>query len=159
MYSQGYPMKQAGRLISKSRNAVPAIEQGFWPDSISTDLHTHSVLGPVFDMLTTMNKCLNIGLPLDEVIARSTVAPAREIGHPELGTLSVGSDADVAVFDLEAGSFPFWDCGRAKLIGSQRLVCKLTLRAGQVVHNPDGWGYPKWEDAPAPYWVNPALQG
>ena len=140
------------------RNAAPAIEQGFWPDSISTDLHTNSVLGPVFDMLTTMNKCLNIGLPLEEVIARSTVAPAREIGHPELGTLSVGSDADVAVFDLERGAFPFCDCGRAKIVGDRRLVCKLTLRAGQVVHNPDGWGYPNWEEAPAPYWVVPPLQ-
>jgi dihydroorotase len=140
------------------RNAVPAIGQGFWPDSISTDLHTHSVLGPVFDMLTTMNKCLNLGIPLEEVVARSTVAPAREIGHPELGTLGVGSEADVAVFDLERGRFPFWDCGRAKLWGDQRLVCKYTLRAGQVVHNPDGWGYPEWEQAPAPYWVMPALQ-
>ena len=140
------------------RNAVPAFQQGFWPDSISTDLHTHSVLGPVFDMLTTMNKCLNMGMPLTEVIARSTVAPAREIGHPELGTLRVGAEADVAVFDLEQGRFPFWDCGRAKLWGSQRLVCKYTLRAGQVVHDPDGWDLPEWEQAPAPYWVNPALQ-
>ena len=97
------------------------------------------------------------GLPLAEVIARSTVAPAREIGQPELGTLSVGSEADVAVFDLKRGaSRSGTAAGRSW--GSQRLVCKYTLRAGQVVHNPEGWGYPEWEQAPAPYWVNPALQ-
>jgi dihydroorotase len=140
------------------RNAVPAIRQGFVPDSISTDLHTANVNGPVFDMLTTMNKCLNMGLPIQDVVARSTVAPAREIGHPELGTLSVGAEADVAVFDLENGEFGFWDCGRAMLAGSRRLRCRLTLRAGEVVYNPSGLGLPEWEKAPPEYWVVPALQ-
>jgi len=137
------------------RNAVPAIQQGFVPDSISTDLHTGSINGPVFDMLTCMNKMLNMGVPLEDVIARSTVAPAREIGHPDLGTLSVGSDADVAVLKLETGSFPYVDCGRAKLIGHRQLRCALTLRAGQIVYNRDGLGLPEWQDAPDPYWWDP----
>lgn len=140
------------------RNAAPAIRQGFVPDSISTDLHTGNVSGPVFDMLTTMNKLLCLGVPLTDVIARSTVAPAQEIGHPELGSLSPGSDADVAVFKLEEGVFPYLDCGRAKLTGDRRLRCVLTIRAGRVVYNPLGLGLPEWEEAPAPYWVIPALQ-
>lgn len=129
------------------RNAVPAIAQGFVPDSISTDLHTGNLNGPVIDMLTTMDKVLNMGVPLAEVIARSTVAPARENGRPELGTLSAGAEADVAVLALEAGAFSFVDCGKTTLPGRQRLRCALTLRAGQVVYNPNGWGLPTWEEA------------
>ncbi len=140
------------------RNAVPAIQQGFVPDSISTDLHTGSINGPVFDMLTCMNKVLNMGVPLEDVIARSTVAPAREIGHPELGTLSVGSDADVAVLKLEHGSFPYVDCGRAKIIGDRQLRGAMTLRAGQIVYNRDGLGLPLWQEAPDPYWWDPSLK-
>jgi dihydroorotase len=138
------------------RNAVPAIRQGFPPDSISTDLHTGNINGSVFDMLTTVNKCLAMGLPLADVIARSTVAPAREIGHPELGTLAPGAAADVAVFRLDQGRFPFWDCGRARLVGDAKLSCVLTVRAGQVVYNPEGLGMPLWEEAPDPYWWDPA---
>ena len=139
------------------RNAVPAIQQGFLPDSISTDLHTGNVNGPVFDMLTTMNKCLNMGMSLEGVIARSTWAPAQEIGHPELGSLSTGSVADIAVFRLaENGRFPLVDCGKATLIGDRSLQCVLTLRAGEAVYNPTGLGLPTWEAAPDPYWWDPA---
>lgn len=140
------------------RNAVPAIQQGFPPDSISTDLHTGNVNGVVVDMLMTMNKCLAMGMSLPEVIARSTVAPAREIGHPELGTLSPGAEADIAVFAREAGEFAFVDCGRATLAARERLACRLTLRAGQIVYNPAGIGLPAWEQAPPAYWVVPNLQ-
>lgn len=135
------------------RNAVPAIQQGFIPDSISTDLHTGNLNGVVIDMLTTMNKILAAGVPLAGVIARSTVAPAREIGHSELGHLTPGADADVAVFALDEGTFRFVDCGRATLTSSQRLRCALTLRAGEIVYNPDGIGLPEWPDAPPEYWT------
>ncbi|MGI8644300.1 MAG: amidohydrolase family protein [Thermomicrobiales bacterium] len=129
------------------RNAVPAIEQGFVPDSISTDLHTGNVNGVVIDMLTTMNKILAAGVPLADVIAKSTVAPAKEIGHPELGTLTPGSEADVAVLALDEGEFAFVDCGRTTLKGGHRLRCQLTLRAGETVWNPDGLGLPGWDAA------------
>jgi dihydroorotase len=135
------------------RNAVPAFEQGFVPDSISTDLHTNNLNGFVFDMQTTMNKMLAIGMPLPEVIYRSTVTPAAEISHPELGTLSVGAEADIAVFALEDGDFSFIDCGHARLSANQRLKCVLTIRAGEVVFNPDGYALPAWRDAPAQYWT------
>ena len=124
------------------RNAAPAIAQGFVPDSISTDLHTGNVNGPVIDMLTTMNKVLNLGVPLADVVARSTVAPAREINRPELGTLSPGAEADVAVMALDTGTFGFVDCGGVRVDGSERLRCVLTVRAGEIVYNPDGLGLP-----------------
>jgi dihydroorotase len=134
------------------RNAVPAIQNGFVPDSISTDLHTHNIHGVVVDMQTTMNKILNIGVSLQEVIYRSTVTPANEIGHPELGNLSVGAEADVAVFKLHHGDFGFVDCGRAKLLGDKKLECQLTVRAGEIVFDLNGLGAPEWQDAPAAYW-------
>jgi dihydroorotase len=134
------------------RNAVPAIQNGLVPDSISTDLHTHNVHGVVIDMQTTMNKILNIGVPLQEVIYRSTVTPANEIGHPELGNLSVGAEADVAVFELQHGDFGFMDCGHAKIRGDQKLACMLTLRAGEIVFDLNAMSVPEWEEAPAAYW-------
>jgi len=135
------------------RQAIPAMQNGFSPDSISTDLHIGNVNGPVVDMLTTMSKLLNIGMPLDELIFRSTVTPAREIGHPELGTLSEGSEADVALLNLETGQFGFTDCGQARYTGSRRLTCRMTLRAGQVVYDPSGMSMPDWSQAPASYWT------
>ena len=103
------------------RLAIPAMEGGWKPDSISTDLHIGNVNGPVVDMLTTMSKLLAMGMPLQETIYRSTVTPAQEIGHPELGTLSEGAEADIAVLTLEEGHFGFVDCGRAKYFGTQKL--------------------------------------
>lgn len=134
------------------RNAVPAMQNGFSPDSISTDLHTGNVHGVVVDMQTTMSKLLNIGMSLQEVISCSTIAPAAEINHPELGHLSAGAEADVAVFRLLHGDFSFADCGYAKMMGDRKLECAMTVRAGKIVFDPGGLSMPKWEDAPPEYW-------
>lgn len=137
------------------RNAVPAFKEGFPPDTISTDLHMGNINGPVVSMLNTMSKFLSMGMPLPELIWRSTSLPAQFIGHPELGTLSLGSCADVAVFkDLE-GSFGFTDCGKARMSGNRKLKCMLTVRDGQIVYDPTGLSMPEWQHAPAAYWVLP----
>ena len=139
------------------RHAVPAINDGFVPDSISTDLHTGNVAGVVIDMQTCMNKILNIGVPLNQVIEMSTVAPAKELRRPELGTLSVGAAADIAVFDLEEGAFTFVDCEQTTLTGNQRLTCQMTVYNGNVVYNPHGKGLVTWEqdaqEYPVPFHV------
>ncbi|CAN5706829.1 amidohydrolase/deacetylase family metallohydrolase [soil metagenome] len=137
------------------RNAVPAMQQGFGPDSISTDLHTHNIHGVVVDMQTTMSKILNIGMPLPEVIYRSTVTPANEIGHPELGNLSVGAVADVAVFKVLSGEFSFVYGGKATLKGDKKFECALTGRAGEIVFDPSGLSMPAWTEAPDAYWRLP----
>jgi len=127
------------------RNAVPAFEQGFPPDSISTDLHTGNVgNGLVRNILWVMSKFLNIGMSLDDVIMRATAAPAREIGHSELGTLSVGAPADVAVLDVQDGQYGFFDCGKARMQGDRALSCVLTLQGGQVVFDRDAITMPDW---------------
>lgn len=134
------------------RQAIPAYAGGFEPDSISTDLHIGNVNGVVHDMITTMSKWLAMGMPLDEVIYRSTVTPANEIGHPELGNLSIGAEADVAVLKLNEGEFGYVDCGQAKLMGDQKLTCEMTLRAGEIVYDVSGRSVPLWEDAGESYW-------
>ncbi len=134
------------------RQAIPAFQGGFGPDSISTDLHIGNVNGVVHDMLTTMSKLLCMGMPLDEVIYRSTVTPAEEIGHPELGHLSVGAEADIAILKQREGPFGYVDCGQARMNGSRKLSCEMTLRAGEIVYDVNGRAAPAWEDAPPSYW-------
>jgi dihydroorotase len=133
------------------RVAVPAMQQGFWPDSISTDLHTGSMNAGMKDMLNVMSKFLAMGMPVDQVIARSTWNPAREIHHEELGNLSVGSPADVAVLRLENGKFGFTDMYGARMDGTQRLVCELTVRNGKVVYDLNGMTRPDWKTLPKNY--------
>jgi len=136
------------------RNAVRALEQGFPPDSLSTDLHTgNAATGMVTSILEICNKYLNMGMELDEVIERSTIAPAREVGHPELGQLSVGSVADIAVLKMVKGEFGFIDCGRAKITGDRKLEAMLTYQGGQMMYDESGITMPKWQDAPSAYWV------
>jgi dihydroorotase len=114
------------------RNAVPAVQQGFLPDTISTDLHTGSMNGAMIDMLTTMSKFLAMGVPLQEVIRQSTANPAKAIGRNELGHLSVGAEADIAVLRVLQGSFGYADASRGTIHGDQRLLCEMTLKGGTV---------------------------
>lgn len=115
------------------RNAVPAIEQGFYPDTISTDLHTGSMNAAMMDMLTTMSKMLAMGVPLQDVIRQSTANPARAIQHPELGHLGAGAEADIAVLRVVQGRFRYADGSRGTIEGDRRLVCEMTLKRGSVV--------------------------
>ncbi|MBI4552188.1 MAG: amidohydrolase/deacetylase family metallohydrolase [Candidatus Latescibacteria bacterium] len=129
------------------RIAVPALQQGFVPDSISTDLHKYSAFIPNATMPVTMSKFLNMGMSLQEVVLRSTVNPARVIRRPELGTLNVGAEADIAVFEVLRGDFGFVDSGHAKLRGNQRLQGVLTVRAGKIVWDLNGLSWPDWKTA------------
>ena len=136
------------------RNAARALEQGFPPDSMSTDLHTgNAATGMVTSILEVCNKYLNMGMELDEVIQRATIIPARQIGHPELGQLSVGATADVAVLRMARGEFGFFDCGRAKITGDRKLEPMLTYQGGRLMYDANAITMPRWQDAPPDYWV------
>ena len=128
------------------RQAVPAVRQGFVPDSISTDLHAGSMNAGMKDMANVMSKMLNLGLSLEEVILRSTWNPAREIHHEELGHLAVGSEADIAVFRLENGDFGFVDSSGRRLRGSRKLTAEMTLRHGRVVWDLNGRASDDWSE-------------
>jgi len=131
------------------RQAIPAIKQGFKPNVISTDLHSDSMNGGMKDMANVMSKFLNIGLTLEEVIERSTLNPANVISRPDLGNLSVGSDADVAVFSVKKGEFGFTDVRRNVLKGTQKLDAELTIRAGKIVWDLNGVSGPIWDSPEA----------
>src|SRR5207248_2117696 len=133
------------------RIAVPAIKEGFRPDSISTDLHIGSMNSGMKDMLNVMDKFLAMGMSLDEVMARSTWHPAREVGREDLGHLSVGAAADITVTRLAKGSFGFTDMYGARMRGTQKLTCELTLRDGKVVYDLNGMTRPDWNTLPKDY--------
>jgi len=126
------------------RQAFPAVHQGFLPDSISTDLHIGSMNAGMKDMTNVMSKFLNLDMKLEDIIQRSTSNPAREIHHEELGQLSIGSDADIALLSLEKGNFGFVDSLGGKLIGNQKLVCQMTIRNGLIVWDLNGLARDDW---------------
>lgn len=126
--------------------AVPATKQGFWPDSISSDLHISSMVGGMKEMPNIMSKFLNLGAPLADVIKWSTDNPAKQIKRMDLGHLSVGAVADIAVFSHHTGSFGFLDVRGARLDGTQKLVNELTVREGKVLWDLNGIAAPHWEE-------------
>jgi dihydroorotase len=130
--------------------AVPCVRHGFPPDSISTDLHTGSMNAGMKNMLNLMSKFLNMGMTLVDVVACSTWQPAREIRRQEFGSLSAGAPADIAVLRLERGDFGFIDAGGARMKGTQKLLCELTLRDGRVVYDLNGLTREDWDRAPRP---------
>lgn len=140
------------------RLAIPMMKAGFAPDSISTDLHITSMNSGMKDMLNVMSKFLVMGMPLDAVILRSTWNPAREIQHEELGHLSVGAIADVAVLRLEKGNFGFIDSSGARLRGSQKLLCELTIKNGRAVYDLNGITRDDWDKLPPNYGPRRAKQ-
>jgi len=127
------------------RYAVPAMKQGFSPDSISTDLHVGSMNTGMKDMTNVMSKFLNLGMPLDDVILKSTWNPAREIRRETYGHLSVGAPADVAVLRIDKGDFGFVDVEKARFQGNQRLGCEMTLLDGNVVYDLNGRSTELWD--------------
>ena len=132
------------------RIAVPAIRQGFLPDTISTDIHKNSIMLPRAHLNNVMSKFLNIGLTLEQVIERTTVNPAKAIRRSDLGTLDEGSIADIAVLKLEHGKFAFLDSGHGKLIGDKRISCAMTIRKGRIIWDAEGISMPEWSSA-GPY--------
>jgi len=114
------------------RVAEAAMEQGFMPATVSSDVHRYNVRGPVYDLATTLSKFLHLGLSLDEVVRLATSAPANTVGRgDQFGTLKVGAEADVSVMRIEEGSFKFTDAPGDVRIGERLLVPVVTLRAGR----------------------------
>ncbi len=118
--------------------AIPAYQQGLRPTSFGTDLHYKSMNSGMKDILNVLSKYLTLGMTMPELIAGATWNPATAIKHPELGHLSEGAVADVAVLSIRNGSFGFLDAANAKITGKQKLECELTIRAGKVVYDLNG---------------------
>ncbi|MEX1212890.1 MAG: amidohydrolase/deacetylase family metallohydrolase [Balneolaceae bacterium] len=126
--------------------AIPATKQNFWPNTFGTDLHTGSMNGGMKTMLNVASTMMNLGMSLQEVINASTWKPAQVIQREDLGHLSVGAEADIAVFNLLNGDFGFQDSRRIMIPGNEKLEAELTLRAGRVVWDLNGIASPQWGD-------------
>lgn len=139
------------------RSAVAAAKNGFFPDTISTDLHTGSSNGAMMDMPTTMSKMMAIGMPLKDVIRASTWAPAEWIKRPELGNLTVGAVADVAVWSLMQGDFGYRDASDGMVRGKQRLFCELTIAGGRLQWDFNSRTGVDYRTLPPDYGVRPGI--
>jgi len=128
--------------------AIPLMKSGFTPDSISTDLHTGSMNAGMKDMLNVADKFLAMGQTIPQVVTEMTWNPAHEIKQDQLGNLSVGAPADIAVLSVEHGSFGFVDMYNTKLMGTEKLNCQLTVRAGKVVYDLNGISTDMWDAQP-----------
>jgi len=108
-----------------------AMDDGFPPDTISSDIHGLGINGPTFDLPTTMTKFQHLGMPLNDIIERTTIEPAKAVGW-DLGHLAEGAVGDVAVLDIEAGSFELTDAEEVTLVSDKRLVCRATVKDGKI---------------------------
>lgn len=114
------------------KQAVPAIDQGWVPDSISTDLHIGSMNRGMKDMTNVMSKILNRGISLYDVVKMSTWNPAQQIKRLEFGHLSVGAPADVAVLRVDRGEFGFLDVRNGRLEGDKKIAAEMTIYSGRI---------------------------
>ena len=132
------------------RIAKNAIEQGFPPDTISTDMHSASIMFNQGTMTETMTKMLVLGMELPDVIERSTWAPALTIGHPELGNIGQTAFADIAVLEIAEGSFGLTDNGSGNRVypSNKRINCEMTIRDGEVVWDRNGLSRDSWSNTP-----------
>jgi len=118
--------------------AIPALKQGFLPNSFGSDLHRFSMNSGMKNMLDIMSKFLNMGMNIEDIIFRATWNSARSVRRDDLGHLSEGAEADVAVLSIRKGSFGFIDTGGNKLVGDRKLEAELTIRAGKIVWDLNG---------------------
>jgi len=127
--------------------AVPATRQGLWPDVISTDLHIGSMNGGMKDMLNVISNMMALGMSLEDVISASTWRPARVIQREDLGHLSEGAVADIAIFGMREGEFGFLDSRGNLLTYNRKLETELTMREGRVVYDLNGLAAPVWRQS------------
>lgn len=118
--------------------AIPAFKQGLAPNTFGTDLHRFSMNAGMKSMLNLASKYLNIGMSVNDIVARATWNAAKALHHEELGNLGEGNVADIAVLSLQKGNFGFVDAAGKRLSGNQKLEAELTIRAGKIVWDLNG---------------------
>lgn len=129
------------------KHAIPAMEQGIKPNTISTDSHMSSIMSGMKNMTNVMSKFLNMGMNMQEIIAASTWKPAQVIKHTELGHLSEGAIADIAILNVLEGNFGFTEkTSIGKMMGKYKIENELTVRSGKVVWDLNGLTAPLWNE-------------
>ena len=134
-----------GSFAFKTARAMLA--NGFQPDTISSDVHQLCINGPAFDQVTTMSKFLCLGMPLNEVIAASTVNSAMALKRPELGSLKPGSVGDATILSIKEGRFDYVDVVGEHMTGDKRILSEGAVIAGRWWHPHEGTKFRKLENA------------
>ena len=119
-------------------NAIPLTKAGFYPDVISTDLNYSSMNGAMKTILNCMDKMMFLGMDLKSIINATTWRPAQIIKHTELGHLTAGVEADIAIFSIRTGKFGLFDNRGNRMDTDKKLECEMTIRAGRIVYNLNG---------------------
>jgi dihydroorotase len=128
--------------------AIPALKDGFFPNSISTDIHVGSMNNAMKDQTSVMSKFIAMGMKLQDVIKASTWNPASEIKRQDLGHLSVGAEADVAILNLRSGKFGMFDYKGFKIQSDKKLECEMTIKGGRIVYDLNGIAEPVFAPRP-----------
>jgi dihydroorotase len=131
-----------GTISFSLSQAIPAIKAGFYPNSISTDIHAGNINNSMKDMLHILSMFMALGMRVEDIVKASTWNAAREIKREELGHLSTGAVADIAIFNMREGDFGFFDYTGYKLKANKKLECEMTIRAGKIVYDLDGIATP-----------------
>ena len=131
-----------GGISFSFSQAIPALKNKFFPNTISTDLHIGSMNGSMKDMLSVMSKFHQMGMDIPSLIKASTWAPAVAIKREELGHLSAGAEADVALLKIREGDFGFYDYTGFRLKGNRKFECEMTIRGGRIVYDLNGIAEP-----------------
>ena len=129
--------------------AIPALKDGFYPNSISTDIHIGSMNNAMKDQTSVMSKFLAMGMKLQDVIKASTWNPATEIKRQDLGNLSVGAEADVAILNVRTGKFGMFDYKGYKIESDKKFECEMTIKGGKIVYDLNGIANPVYAARPA----------
>ena len=128
--------------------AEKMLAQGILPDAISTDIHQLAIQGPMFDMAVTLSKFLLLGMTLDQVIEAASTKPAKAMRKPDLGTLAVGSAADIATWTIENGDYTFQDIFMNTRKGNQLLVNQATIVDGCLLERTEEEPLQPWAKLP-----------
>ena len=118
------------------RTAEAMLAAGFFPDVISSDVHSLSINGPAFDQLVTMSKFLSLGMELVEVIRASSAGPAAVLGRADIGRLEIGAAGDATLLELAEGEFDYRDVLGETRSGRWRLKARGLVVAGRWWHPP-----------------------
>lgn len=135
-----------GGASFRFRQAIPSVKQGLLPDTFGTDLHRFSMNAGMKDLLNVMSKFLNMGISIQDVILRATWNSARSVKREDIGHLSEGAAADLAILNKKKGSYGFVDSDGYRMDGSYKLEAELTLREGRVVWDLNGLSAPSWDE-------------
>ena len=110
------------------------LNEKFFPDTISSDIHAMCLDGPAHDLVTTMSKFLNLGMPIYEIIKSCTLNASSAINRPEIGKLEIGSVANISILKIEQGNFKFFDVTNQKLTGKEKIIAKGVVLNGELWH-------------------------